>query len=251
MHILWMYANYACRGYREWSEYGYPYSAPYSLGLGGTPLNDAIIASMDLVPQFKRDTGVQKVNTIFLTDGASNCVEGIYDYRLITSDYDERKGEHDKVLTEIGLRGKTVITDPVMNKTIEVDNRSNVTNSLLELLKNRVSGMNVVGFFIAGNGKSGRVDKRTLYYVLKSYDVNKINKAIKFINKNKYLAVTQLGYDEYYVLPGGKSLAVENESLSDDLVGAGKGKLKTAFGKIQKGKISSRQLLNKFVKLVA
>ena len=251
MHILWMYANYACRGYREWSEYGYPYSPPYSLGLGGTPLNDAIIASMDLVPQFKRDTGVQKVNTIFLTDGASNCVEGIYDYRLITLDGHDRKGEHDKVLNEIGLRGKTVITDPVMNKTIEVDNRHDVTNSLLELLKNRVSGMNVVGFFIAGNGKSGRVDKRTLYYVLNSYDDNKINKAIKFINKNKYLAVTQLGYDEYYVLPGGKSLAVENESLSDDLVGAGKGKLKTAFGKIQKGKISSRQLLNKFVKLVA
>ena len=111
--------------------------------------------------------------------------------------------------------------------------------------------MNVVGFFIAGSGKSGRVDKRTLYYVLNSYDDKKISEAIKFINKNKYLAVTQLGYDEYYVLPGGKSLAVENESLSDDLVGAGKGKLKTAFGKIQKGKISSRQLLNKFVKMVA
>ena len=138
-----------------------------------------------------------------------------------------------------------------MNKTIEFDKRSNVINSLLKLLKTRVAGMNVVEFSIVSNVKSERVNKLTLFYVIKSYDVNKINKAIKFINKNKYLAVTQLGYDEYYVLPGGKSLAVENESLSDDLVGAGKGKLKTAFGKIQKGKISSRQLLNKFVKLVA
>ena len=40
-------------------------------------------------------------------------------------------------------------------------------------------------------------------------------------------------------------------TLDDNLVGAGKGKLKSAFSKMQKGKISSRQLLNKFVKLVA
>ena len=60
-----------------------------------------------------------------------------------------------------------------------------------------------------------------------------------------------MGYDEYYVLPGGNALAVENETLSDDLIGAGKGKLKVAFGKMAKGKISSRQLLNKFVSMVA
>ena len=47
------------------------------------------------------------------------------------------------------------------------------------------------------------------------------------------------------------SLMVENSGLSDDLVGASKAKLKSAFGKSMKGKIESRQLLNKFVKLVA
>ncbi len=74
---------------------------------------------------------------------------------------------------------------------------------------------------------------------------------VKFINKNKYLAITQLGYDEYYVLPGGNALETENEGLGDELVGASKAKLKSAFGKSMKGRISSRQLLNKFVKLVA
>jgi len=39
--------------------------------------------------------------------------------------------------------------------------------------------------------------------------------------------------------------------LSDDLAGASKAKLKSAFGKSMKSKITSRQLLNKFVKLVA
>ena len=252
MHILWMYANYLDRGYRDWSEKGYPYTPSASLGLGGTPLNDAIIAMMDLVPQFKKDTGVQKVNTIFLTDGASNRLEGVYDYRLITDDKDERKGEHERTLIDLtSYRTKSIITDPVMNKTIEKEKYGVMTDSLLKLLKNRVPDMNVVGFFIAGSGKSGRVDKRTLYYLLPSDDRDTIMDKIKFVNKNKYLALTQLGYDEYYVLPGGNNLAVENETLSDDLIGAGKGKLKSAFGKIQKGKISSRQLLNKFVKMVA
>ena len=111
--------------------------------------------------------------------------------------------------------------------------------------------MNVIGFFIAGSGRSGRVNKRIIANITNEYDRTKVMEKVKFLNKNKYLAVTQCGYDEYYILPGGNSLNVENENLSDDLVGASKAKLKTAFGKSMKGKIESRQLLNKFVKLVA
>jgi hypothetical protein len=74
---------------------------------------------------------------------------------------------------------------------------------------------------------------------------------VKFLNKNKYLALTQTGYDEYYVLPGGDSLKTENGTLDDELIGAGKAKLKTAFGKMSKGKLASRQLLNKFVGMVS
>ena len=250
MHILWMYA---CRysGYRDWRESGYPYSNPSNLNLGGTPLNDAIIAMMDLLPKFKKETGVQKVNTIFLTDGASNWMDGVYDYGL-----DTNTGEHyekvDQFTRRYDSKSKIVITDPVMNKThVTPKEGGDITSELLKILKNRVDGMNIVGFFIAGSGKSGRIDKQTLYYLLPYEDRDKVMDMIKFINKNKYIALDQLGYDEYYVLPGGNSLSTENETLSDDLIGAGKGKLKSAFGKIAKGKIASRPLLNKFVKMVA
>ena len=141
------------------------------------------------------------------------------------------------------------MTDPKTLKTYEIEN--NLTNELLKVLKDRVEGMNVIGFFIAGSGKSGKVDKRTIQYLIDEWDMTKVMPLVKFINKNKYLALTQCGYDEYYVLPGGNALAVENEGLGDELVGASKAKLKTAFGKSMKGKISSRPLLNKFIKLVA
>ena len=251
MNILMMYTKRY--GYSNWNEEGYPYTPPRNLELGGTPLNDAIIAMMDIVPKFKIETGVQKVNTIFLTDGASNRISGIMDYKLATEGSD--KGEHFKVLNPIAgwTSSKTVLTDPVTNKTVEVKDK-NVTDTLLEMLKFRVKEYgNLIGFFIAGSGKSGRVDKHTIRHVCNfSYsDMDKVMELVKKINKEKFLAVDSAGYDEYYILPGGNSLAVENEGLSDELVGASKAKLKTAFGKSMKGKIESRVLLNKFVKLVA
>ena len=249
MHILLMYASRNSYGNYYNVEGGYPYHPPSTLMLGGTPLNEAIIAMMDLVPKFKNDTGVQKVNTIFLTDGASHHLLGVFDYK-----FDKEKNKHEETVDSLmtySLWRKDkliIITDPVTNKTYEI---KNMTNDLLRILKNRVMDMNVIGFFIAGTNRSGRVKPATIRYLLPDDNFDTIKDRIKYINKNKYLAIKQLGYDEYYILPGGTALAAENETLDDELIGASKAKLKTAFGKISKGKISSRQLLNKFVALIA
>ena len=50
-----------------------------------------------------------------------------------------------------------------------------MTNQLLKILKDRVDGMNLVGFFIAGNGKSGRVDKRIIADLLDKFSVASID----------------------------------------------------------------------------
>ena len=241
MEILWMIASYyGFEADREIAFDKVPF--PGFLNLGGTPLNDAIIAMMEIVPKFKRDTGVQKVNTIFLTDGASNNLDGVYDYRLDTD-----TGDHTPYISTV--RGTMTISDPKTLKNYEVDGYD-ITDGLLRILKDRVGGMNLIGFFVAGSGRSGRVDKRTLGYLQRELSMDAIMDQVKFINKNKFLAIESKGYDEMYVLPS-KGMEVSNEGLSDDLVGASKAKLKSAFGKSMKGKVESRQLLNKFVKLVA
>ena len=238
MEILWMVASY--HGARFNSDPIPPF--PYFLNLGGTPLNDAIIAMMEIVPKFKRDTGVQKVNTIFLTDGASNNLQGVYDYRLDTD-----TGDHTPYISDVC--GAMTISDPKTLKTYEVAGYD-ITDGLLRVLKDRVPDMNLIGFFVAGSGRSGRVDKRALYSLQRDLGMDAIMEQVQFINKNKYLVIDSKGYDEMYVLPA-KGLEVSNEGLSDDLIGASKAKLKSAFGKSMSGKIDSRQLLNKFVKLVA
>ena len=241
MEILWMVASYY--GFEADREIAFnKVGFPGFLNLGGTPLNDAIIAMMEIVPKFKRDTGVQKVNTIFLTDGASNNLDGVYDYRLDTG-----TGDHTQVIDRI--RGTMTISDPKTLKNYEVAGYD-MTDGLLRILKDRVDDMNLIGFFVAGSGRSGRVDKRALYSLQRELSMDVIMEQVKFLNKNKYLAIDSKGYDEMYVLPA-KGMEVSNEGLSDELVGASKAKLKSAFGKSMKGKVESRQLLNKFVKLVA
>ena len=252
MHYLWMIANQW--GYRDWREYGYPVQTKNGYQLGGTPLNEAILAMMKIVPKFKNDNNLQKVHSVFLTDGAGSSLNGKNEWTLITDKMDEKYGEH--YLGRASLRGNTVITDPVNNETLSSDGKYgfDITPTLLGFLKKRVPDMNVVGFFVAGSGKSGKVKPDTLRYAIDGwhYDYGKserIQNALKELKKNNVFVAKSKGYDEYYILPG--SMKTEEYEMSDELVGASKAKLKSAFGKSTAGRVSSRPLLNKFISMVA
>ena len=234
------------------------------LQLSGTPLNEAIITAMDIVPQFKRDTGVQKVNTIFLTDG--------YGHDLLNKiDIDEKTGE----LVKRGFRSQKyfynfhkvenkmlVITDPVTRKTFvpKFENtdakdkrlaRDYQTKLLFQMLKNRMVGMNIVGFFVAGQGSKGNVSQDVLTdkMGIDRYDTRKFKEYRKILNRDNVLVSKSQGYDEFYILPGPQKFEMKTELEVE--VGANKAALKRAFGKMSNGKIVNRPLLNKFVKMVA
>jgi len=142
--------------------------------------------------------------------------------------------------------------DPVTNKRYEFDGYGpNVTTMLLKALKGRVQGMNVVGFFLAGQGSKGAISRNTWWYILQGSSFT-ADRARAEMRKNKVVVLNESnGYDQYYILPGGGGLVVDNDGLDDKLIGASKGKLKTAFAKSNKGRIQSRVLLNKFVGMVA
>ena len=83
MHILWMIA-FSQWGYRDWNVEGYRRVAPPSLSVGWNTVNEAIIAMMNIVPKFKTDNNLQKVHSVFLTDGAGNSLRGKNEWQLIT-----------------------------------------------------------------------------------------------------------------------------------------------------------------------
>jgi hypothetical protein len=113
------------------------------------------------------------------------------------------------------------------------------------------TGCKVVNFFVADNHPQSF--KR--YYnsltnwqgnVKAAWNTAKAEGGILLTNSNE-------GWDHHYLLVGGSALEVDSESerLSDDLVGAGKAKLRKAFGNAAGRRLKNRAILREFIGLIA
>ena len=224
VYMQYMRNMFAYRGSWEDSLY---FPMPAKLGLGGTPLNEAIIAAMEVVPMFKKKNNVQIVNTIFLTDGQGHNSNQTW------------QGDEFK---SVKSYANAFIIDPVTKKHYSGCVGDKI---LLEILKDR-TGTTLAGFFITAAQKRGFTSD--MGYAGVPWD--KINELWDSVKKEGYGVVeSDLGYDEYYILSS-KTLKIEDEDLeiSSDMT---KGKMKNAFVKAQKGKIANKKMLSRFAELVA
>ena len=232
---------------------------PRGFQLSSTPLNDTIMAAMKMVPAFQKKYNIDKMNTVFLTDGASDGGE-----RIISMN-DDDKTESDSWMTrrvggdwkfkKVGYDANIILTDRHTKKSLPVGNaRRHLTDALLKVLKNR-TGCKVLGFFVdekttVGKSTLNRYFPQEDFYGLgfKTFDRKKVNAEFR---KNKVLVVTEnTGYDELYLLAGGKMNVVDSgmETPSEN---AKKGEIKRLFAGSLKNSKTSRVVLNKFIKQVA
>ena len=239
MHYWYMMGEYYAN-YRNWRDGGYPMSPPTNLQLGGTPLCHAIVAAMSIIPKFKNDNGIQKVNAVFLTDGVSHNIHS----KMSNEDFDSYAKD-------------AYITDKVSNTTMCVKSsgykREAQTTTLLKLLKKRIPDMNVIGFFVAGSGSRGIVRREIIQdkMGLSWDDTENLKKYQKELRTNKVLVCKTAGYDEYYILPSIPRADENDEEGIQVKENAKTGDLKRAFTKFAKSKTLNRQLLNKFIGQVA
>ena len=108
MHYVWMMAKRFAGTYEDWSITGMPIRCPNKYTLAQTPLNDSIIIMMDFLSKYKKSTRVQKLNTIFLTDGISNLKEGQISSIEVCKAYIER------------INNQTVLVDTVTNRNMKL-----------------------------------------------------------------------------------------------------------------------------------
>tara|TARA_Y100000310_G_scaffold193967_1_gene193933 strand:+ start:5168 stop:7420 length:2253 start_codon:yes stop_codon:yes gene_type:complete len=257
MHYLLMLVPSKHESFHGRPQYVYVQHPKYALS--GTPLNETIMASLDIMPKFKKETGAEKVNIIFLTDGESST--SLYhqdDYIL-----DKTTGEYVKGVSYIN--DNVTVIDPVSGKQENYRPRMNTnitTTALMNLLRHRVYGIHIIGFYLLEGSLNKTRGFRRLQYLLPqnmrftyNREVNnrmtELKEMKKKLMKDRVLVTKQMGFDEYYILPGGDMLQPSSEGLDDKLIGATKNKLATAFSLSQSNKISSRQLLNKFVAMVS
>ena len=269
---LWAISNYYSErgnygGIRYDEDYIYPIYIPTDFMLGGTPLNNAIVYAMDILPKYKKDNGIQKLHTVFLTDGASHNITGKYEWGTAWSSEGDVE-EFRQVGISRNYENDVIIVDPINRKKVKCPAKKdseyskayyystyhNQTEILLSFLKARVQGMNIVNFFIAGRNRKGTVSKHDIEHIfgLNSWDDEiQIKKIQKDILKNNVAVCTSQGWDEMYVLPGGQKLDVSNDDMSEVQPGAKKSELKKAFSKMSSGRKNSRPVLNKFIGMIA
>jgi len=214
--------------------------------LGATPLNAAIVASIYVTDQFIKQTGVQKVNSIFLTDGDSHVCERIQGDGDYFSDYEINGSYKTKYHIEGRSNQKNILDVGNSRRRWE-----NITSYWLKVLKSEHPSMNIVGFFIAGNGKNGTVPSSVIerkMNISKFINEQEFKNARKALRDDKILVTTSQGYDEFYILPAVRENA---EEVLDVEQGASVAKLKKAFMKSNSSKVTNRQLVNRFIKMVA
>jgi hypothetical protein len=76
------------------------------------------------------------------------------------------------------------------------------------------------------------------------------DKQYAFYKKEKFFMLNDVGYDDFYLIPGDKDLSIEDESMvvSKD---ASNNEFKKAFMKMQKTKVVNRVLLTRFAEKIA
>ena len=73
-----------CRQFRVYSSY----SAPPQVSLSGTPLNESLVALHTILPKFKRENQLQKVQCVILTDGEAHQ---LYYFEYYNGYYDKKE----------------------------------------------------------------------------------------------------------------------------------------------------------------
>ena len=204
--------------------------------LHSTPLNTCIAYANDLIKEFKAKNRIEKMVTMFLTDGASDS----FQVRMT------EEGEKHRPSVLGGWRYKNAILR-FAGKSLDVGaiGSQKVTEEMLKTIKKTTDSI-VLGFFISQyrNEAISKICTATKYSMKDKY-LEQMNKNRAIIEDNVF------GYDRYFGLCTKYIDIVEDEfgNMVED--GASKGKIKSAFAKMTKAKRVNRILLNAFVNSIA
>lgn len=212
-------------------------------GLGATPLDECIMAAHWIFDSFKKQTKVDIINTIFLTDGDSHSAEYVNDYEYPNGDIVRQ----DKALYECFYNRDAVvyIHNPITKKKYRLKSGMQQTNTFLKMYR-EYTNSNALGFRIMPIQKYPAI--RELEGMgLSTYKSHELYDNLK---KEKYVSITSQGYNKFFVMAGGKNLETANGSFQIEST-ASKNRIATAFKRANNNKIISRSLLNEFIKEVA
>ena len=206
---------------------------PRRMSLSGTPLNEALISLHEIIPQFQKNTGVEKVNCVVLTDGEASS---LCRTAMVQRDWEERPElRHKHIRSNCFLRhnGYTRRLSDIYFKFTKV---------LLEDLKSSFPQVNFVGFRLLG--------ARDLSSMISHYipDFDGRDRARADWKKHKSFTIKNQGYDSFFVLSSNNLSNTTEFEVAED---ATKAQIRSAFKKSFTNKKMNKKVLGEFVEMVA
>ncbi len=211
---------------------GTMYSYPQRLVLSGTPLNETMVCLHQIIPQFQKETGVEKVQCIVLTDG-----EGNY---LPYHKYVKRHWEDEPYLGTRNINpNKCFLRDRKLGKIYKFKwNWFEFTDLLLENLKDHFPNVNFIGIRVLG--------PRDARSFMRLYGATQVIE--RDWKRNKSFTIKNSGYDAYFAM---SSTVLAEDAEFEVEEDATKAQIKKAFVKSLKTRKLNKKVLGEFVELVA
>jgi len=223
---LYREANY----YKNYSKYQYT----IGVGLSGTPLNEAIVMLNYILPEFKKQNDLQKVNVCILTDGEA-CQSAYGAER-----YDDCKDEN--VVRPARIDWGNCLRDRQTGRVYPEFEYESVTNIFIQQVRDRNPDVNVIGFRILPGSQLSSFVQR--YGSFESYSV--IQKQWK--KEKSAIIPNPAAFTALYAI--NSNYLTESTEL-DVESGAKKADISRAFKKMLKGKSTNKKLLSSFIEYVS
>ena len=223
---LFREANY----YRNYGSY----QNTIGVGLSGTPLNEAIVLLNYILPEFKRNNDLQKVNVCILTDG--EACQSAYG----REQYNDYKDEN--VIRPNRIDWGNCLRDRQTGRVYPEFEYENITNVFIQQVRDRNPNVNVIGFRILQGSQLSSFVQR--YGSFESYsDIQK-----QWKKEKSAIIPNPAAFTALYAI---NNTALNQSTELDVEAGAKKGDISRAFKKMLKSKSTNKKLLNSFVEYVS
>ncbi len=218
------------------SNYYSPYTVPVGMSLSGTPLNETMVALHQILPKFKQENKLQKVQCVILTDGEGTPLK--YHNEV------HRRWEEEPYIGAANIGSGCFLRDRKTGTTYSLDcDWWQQTDILLRNLRDKFTDINFIGIRILESRDANSFIRRYTGWLDNGYD-----KLTSIWKKQKAFSIKNSGYHTYFGLSA-NALAQETEfDVAED---ASKAQIKNAFVKSLKTKKMNKKILGEFVELVA
>jgi len=211
---------------------------PKKMGLGGTPLNESLLAMNEIIPEFKKRTGAQKVHVVCLTDGDGNPLRA-------GKKYVDRDGTESLFASHMGHG--YILRDRKTGKMYKFsgDYYSGQTRQFVSYLRDRFPECSFMNIRLLVSGEWHRF-KRDCFG--DDHTCEKEARANAEWKKTRAFICAS----SYWTVQYGLATSALNADAEFDVAeDATKAQIKKAFTKSLKGKKMNKKILSSFIEQIA